>query len=146
MVFVPPFLHASISPSLLPSFLLPSLLLLSSVSALHPILCSFLSFLLLLPLPHFLFLNSFPSDSHSLIYTPLFMYIHSYVYPTSCMYNICAHRIAVPHHFLPLPPVSLLHLHTTSSTLPSLLTFPPLTIYFSFPLIPPTPLRCVTSV
>ena len=89
MVFVPPFLHASISPtislSFIPSFLPPPLL---SPIYLPLLVSSFSFFLLLLPLSYY-----FPQLIPLLTLTPSFL-PPTYVYiPTYA----CLHRIAVPH-------------------------------------------------
>ena len=123
-------LHSSMLPSLPPFFIPSSCLsfffsfhsnssflspLLFSAPLFYPILLSSLFFLLLLLLSHFLSQTHSLPHSHSLIATPFFVYQHTYAF---------VHRIAVSHLF-----PSSIYIH--SSLLPSKLTFPPLTIFFS---------------
>ena len=98
MVFDPPFLHATISPFLIPSFHLPFSFLLHAS----------------LPSPYILFYvswfssftNAYPSTSLAPHFYPL-LHVPTYI----------CYRISVPHCFLPLPPFSI--------CIPSSFFFPP---------------------
>ena len=113
MIFVFPFFHASIFPSLLLSFLSPYLL---------PSLFGLLSLLLISCSTTF-----FPSPPLSLPLTPSILHSHSLISgPVPCHFSAPA--------FCSSPPS--VHLHSVSSFLSSLLILPPVPFSFTFILLP----------